>query len=102
MLADTPYQAAPVEVQRRVIADAQRILARRGLFNEEIDGSFGPALEFSLRAYQSRVRLPVTGRLDLETLAALQLLPGARAPIFTPRRPVLRPQPPVRGEWVRP
>lgn len=102
VLADTPYQTAPVEVQRRVIADAQRILARRGLFREEVDGAFGPALEFSLRAYQSRVGLPVNGRLDLETLAALQLLPGARGPIYTPRRPILRPEPPVRGEWVRP
>ena len=102
VFADTPYQAAPIHVQRRVISDAQRILARRGLFKERVDGAFGPALEFSLRAYQSRVGLPVTGRLDLQTLAALQLLPGARAPIYTPRRPILRPEPPVRGEWVRP
>ena len=102
VFADTPYQAAPLEIQRRVISDAQRILSRRGLFKAEVDGAFGPALEFSLRAYQSRVGLPVTGRLDLETLAALQLLPGARAPIYTPRRPMLRSEPPVRGEWVRP
>ena len=88
-------------VQHRVIADAQRILARRGLFKDEIDGNYGPNLEFSLRAYQSRVGLPVTGRLDLETLAALQLLPGAHMPVYTPRRPPGVP-PPVRGEWVRP
>jgi peptidoglycan hydrolase-like protein with peptidoglycan-binding domain len=102
LLAGTPYQTAPVEVQRKVIADAQRILARRGLFREEIDGAYGPALEFSLRAYQSRVGLPATGRLDLETLAALELLPGPQAPFFAPRRPAAPRQPIVRGEWVRP
>jgi peptidoglycan hydrolase-like protein with peptidoglycan-binding domain len=102
MFSGTPYEAAPTEVQRKVIADAQRMLARRGLFNDEIDGAYGPKLEFSLRAYQSRVGLPTTGRLDLETLAALQLLPGAHSPVFTPRRPVAPPGPPVRGEWVRP
>jgi peptidoglycan hydrolase-like protein with peptidoglycan-binding domain len=95
----TPYETAPIEVQRRVIADAQRKLARRGLFKEEADGAYSAALEFSLRAYQTRVGLSSTGRLDLETLAALQLLPGSHAPVFTPRRPML---PPVRGEWVRP
>jgi peptidoglycan hydrolase-like protein with peptidoglycan-binding domain len=99
--AGTPYETSPMPVQHRVIADAQRILARRGLFKDEIDGNYGPNLEFSLRAYQSRVGLPVTGRLDLETLAALQLLPGAHMPVYTPRRPPGVP-PPVRGEWVRP
>ena len=34
-------------------------------------------MELSLRAYQARTRLPVTGRLDLETLAALALVAGA-------------------------
>ena len=86
VFAGTPYQSAPIEVQRRVIMDAQRILSRRGLFKEPADGTYGPALEFSLHAYQSRVGLPSTGRLDLETLAALELLPGAHAPVYTPRR----------------
>ena len=102
LFAATPYETAPSDVQRRVIADAQRQLARRGLFKDEIDGAYGPALEFSLRAYQSRVGLRATGRLDLETLAALELLPGAHAPVFTPRRPLGPPEPVVRGEWVRP
>lgn len=103
IFAGTPYETAPMEVQRKVIIDAQRILARRGLFRNEVDGAYTPDMEFSLRAYQSKIGLPTTGRLDLETLAALELLPGAHAPVFTPRRPVVRPnEPPVRGEWVRP
>jgi peptidoglycan hydrolase-like protein with peptidoglycan-binding domain len=97
--ADTPYGAAPPQVQRDVIVSAQNILARRGLYRGAIDGQAGPELEFSLRAYQARVRLPVTGRLDLETLAALELLPGANAPVYVPRRRPLR-QVPVRGEWI--
>ena len=97
--ARTPYEASPPEVQRNVIISAQNILARRGLYRGVIDGQPGAELEFSLRAYQARVRLPVTGRLDLDTLAALQLLPGAKGPIYVPRRRPWR-QGPVRGEWI--
>ena len=97
--AGTPYEAAPPQVRRDVIISAQNLLARRGLYRGAIDGYPSPGLEFSLRAYQARVRLPVTGRLDLETLAALELLPGANAPIRVPRRRPLR-EAPVRGEWI--
>ena len=102
VLAGTPFEAAPTGVQRNVILSAQIGLARRGLYHEQIDGLFGPAMEFSLRAYQARTRLPVTGRLDLETLAALQLLPGARGPVFHPPPKHGQPWPnePIRGEWV--
>ena len=102
LFAGTPYANAPVQVQRRVITDAQRLLSQAGLYKNDIDGIYGPGLEFSLRAYQSRIGLQVSGRLDLETLAALQLLPGSRSPVFVPRRRRFPPGPPVRGEWVRP
>ena len=81
-LARTPFEAAPPDVQRNVVVSAQIALARRGLYHEEINGVYGPAMEFSLRAYQARTGLPVTGRLDLETLAALRLLPRPRATIL--------------------
>jgi peptidoglycan hydrolase-like protein with peptidoglycan-binding domain len=99
--AGTPYETAPPEVQQSVVVSAQSILARRGLYRGAIDGVYGPNMEFSLRAYQSRVGLPMTGRLDLDTLAGLELLPGANTPIYTPRRRIWR-EPPVRGEWIRP
>ena len=99
--AGTPYEAAPLDMQRNLMLSAQIALARRGLYRSEIDGMYRPAVEFSLRAYQARAGLPVTGRLDLQTLAALELLPRAGAPIFNPSRRVRpRPEPPVRGEWV--
>jgi peptidoglycan hydrolase-like protein with peptidoglycan-binding domain len=99
LFADTPFANASAEQQHDVVASAQRTLAQRGLYHGQIDGVFASPLEFSLRAYQSRVGLPVTGRLDLETLAALKLLPGANAPVYRPRRRV---SPPLRGEWIRP
>jgi peptidoglycan hydrolase-like protein with peptidoglycan-binding domain len=102
VLAQTPFEAAPPNVQRNVIVAAQAALARRGLYHEEINGVYGPAMEFSLRAYQARAQIPTTGRLDLETLAALRLLPQPRQPFYDPTRRHWRypPGPPIRGEMV--
>ena len=101
VFADTPFQTAPPDVQRNVIVSAQIVLARYGLYREQIDGIYGPAMELSLRAYQARMNLPVTGRLDLETLAALRLLPGPRQLFYNPYRQRIRPppSPPIRGQW---
>ena len=73
---DTPYEVAPPDLQRRVIAGAQTLLARRGYYGSDIDGIYGPEMEAALRAYQSRYALEPTGVLDMETLASLGLLPG--------------------------
>jgi peptidoglycan hydrolase-like protein with peptidoglycan-binding domain len=102
VLAGTPFEAAPSVVQSNVVRSAQIALARRGLYHEEINGIFGPAMEFSVRAYQARARLPITGRLDLETLAALRLLPRPREPFYDPLHRRMRPPPgpAVHGEWV--
>ena len=97
--AGTPYEAAPPQVQRKIVFSAQNILAERGLYHGAVDGETGPDFEFSLRAYQARVRIPVTGRLDLPTLAALELLRGANRPVYAPRR--RPPEEPVHGEWIR-
>jgi peptidoglycan hydrolase-like protein with peptidoglycan-binding domain len=101
VFADTPFATAPPAVQRNVVVSAQIALARYGLYSEQIDGIYGPAMELSLRAYQARTKLPVTGRLDLETLAALRLLPGPRQPFSNPHRQRMRPMPgpPIRGQW---
>jgi peptidoglycan hydrolase-like protein with peptidoglycan-binding domain len=93
VLARTPFEAAPPEVQRNVIVSAQIALARRGLYHEEVNGVYGPAMDASLRAYQARARLPVTGQLDLQTLAALRLLPQPRQPFYDPAHRRWRPPP---------
>ena len=103
LFAGTPYETSAPDAQRNIVASAQRALAQRGIYRHEIDGVYGPILEFSLRAYQARVGLAVTGRLDLETLAALELLPGANTPVYIPRkssRVRAGLEPPVRGEWI--
>jgi peptidoglycan hydrolase-like protein with peptidoglycan-binding domain len=102
VLAGTPYEAVPPNVQHNVVVSAQIALARRGLYRGEIDGTYGSAMELSLRAYQARTRLPLTGRLDLETLAALRLLPRPREPVYDPFRKRMRPRPgpPVRDEEI--
>ena len=100
---NTPYETAPPELQQRVIFGAQTLLRRRGFYRGESDGVFGPNLEFSLRAFQSRLGIPPNGRLDMDTLAALGLLPGQRGrpPMEIPhRRIVPSEEPPVRGEWI--
>jgi peptidoglycan hydrolase-like protein with peptidoglycan-binding domain len=100
---NTPYETAPPELQQRVILGAQTLLRRRGFYKGESDGVFGPNFEFSLRAFQSRLGIPPNGRLDMDTLAALGLLPGqrGRTPMEIPhRRIVPSEEPPVRGEWI--
>ena len=99
----TPFEIAPPAVQRQVTIGAQTLLARRGFYRSGIDGVYGPGTEFAVRSFQARVGIEPSGRLDLQTLAALGLLPGQRRPGFInpPRRFVPSPREPViRGEWV--
>jgi peptidoglycan hydrolase-like protein with peptidoglycan-binding domain len=99
-LDGTPYEAAPPDLQQEVIANAQIMLARRGYYRSDIDGVYGPGTQFALRAYQARVGLTVTGRLDLETLAAMGMLPEMHR-LEPPhwRFPRQRPEPVYKGEW---
>lgn len=100
MFSDTPYETAPAPVQRQVVLGAQTLLARRGIYRSSIDGVYGPGMEFAVRAYQARVGLPPNGRLDMDTLASLGLLPGQRMPAARVRRRSPIPPGVVRGEWV--
>ncbi|MEA3212987.1 MAG: hypothetical protein QOE70_6044 [Chthoniobacter sp.] len=96
IFADTPYANAPREVQESTLRRAQGLLASRGLYREQIDGAPGPATEEALLSYQRSLRLALTGRLDLETLSAMRLLPGrSAAPSEQQRRTV------YRGIWIR-
>jgi peptidoglycan hydrolase-like protein with peptidoglycan-binding domain len=103
IFSNTPYEMAPPELQQRVVVGAQTLLRRRGFYRGVSDGIFSPNLEFSIRAFQSRLGIAPNGRLDMETLAALGLLPGQNGRTFMemPRRRVVpAEEPPVRGEWI--
>lgn len=100
VFAGTPYEMAPPDLQRRVVVGTQTLLARYGYYRSGIDGDFGPGTAAALRGFQARAGLVPDGRLNMETLAALGLLPGQRTPGFlAPRRRFIG-RPVYRGEWV--
>ena len=102
-LGGTPYESAPPQVQQDIVSRAQVILMRHGFYRDAIDGFYGPALNFALRNYQVRFGLYPTGRLDVETLALLRLLPEQQATgprrfhrrFFPPRPHYWRPDEPI-------
>lgn len=98
VFGDTPYRTAPPQLRRQIVVGVETSLRKRGLYRGPADGVFGPELQAALRAYQSRVGLVATGRLDMDTLASLGLLPGQRGPHFSRRR--FLPEEPARGEWI--
>ncbi len=71
----TPYEGAPPSTQQDILSRAQLLLARLGYYRDPIDGLYGPAMNFAVRNYQARLGLRPSGRLDVETLASLSLLP---------------------------
>jgi peptidoglycan hydrolase-like protein with peptidoglycan-binding domain len=100
VFAGTPYEMAPPDLQRHVIVGAQAILARYGYYRSGIDGQFGPGTAAALRAFQARAGLLADGRLNMETLGALGLLPGQHGPGFRGAPAWLRPRPVYRGQPV--
>ena len=95
----TPYEIAPPDLQRHVIVGAQSLLARAGYYRSGIDGEFGPGTAAAVRAFQRRSGIAPDGRLNMETLSALGLLPGQHGPHLHRRRPFVR-RPVYRGQWI--
>lgn len=100
VFAGTPYEMAPPDLQRHVVVGAQSLLARYGFYRSGIDGQFGPGTAAAVRSFQARSGLVADGRLNMETLAALGLLPGQHAPGYSAPRRVFKGRPVYRGEWV--
>ena len=100
----TPYEIAPPALQQHVVTGAQTLLARRRFYRGSIDGTFGPETAVAVREFQSRIGIAPSGRLDMETLAVLGLLPGQHAPGISvpPRRPDRRGQPQALPEEGQP
>ena len=104
IFAHTPYETAPSEVQISTLRKAQSLLARGGYYRAAIDGNPGPATEEALLSYQRRRNLVMTGRLDMDTLSAMSLLPGrtngpALKPFTVPSGSRYSPRI-LRGVWV--
>ncbi len=104
LFAKTPFASAPLEVQRSTVRKAQALLRRDDIFHEAIDGQPGAAFEEALLIYQRRVKLALSGRLDLETLSQMHLLPGggpALQPFNEGSAESRVPKKAYRGVWVR-
>jgi peptidoglycan hydrolase-like protein with peptidoglycan-binding domain len=78
LFAGTIYERAPEQVQENVLVAIQGELSKRGFFRSVIDGQPGQATSDAVARLQQTEDLPVTGRLDEETLNELRALPGQR------------------------
>ena len=85
-------------MQRNVIVSAQIVLARYGLYREQIDGVYGPAMELSLRAYQARTRLPVTADWIWKRSGAA-LVAGTAPAFLQSLSPAYASSPWAAGSW---
>jgi peptidoglycan hydrolase-like protein with peptidoglycan-binding domain len=103
LFARTPYASAPLDVQQGAVTKAQRFLRGLDFYHESIDGQPSPALEEGILSYQHFIKLPLTGQLDLETLAAMRLLPGRGGAPVQSANPAVRALPgkPLRGVWIK-
>jgi peptidoglycan hydrolase-like protein with peptidoglycan-binding domain len=78
LFAGTIYERSPAQIQENVLYAVQGELMRSGFFRGVIDGRLGPATSNAIVRLQQYAGLPVSGRLDNETLNALQAFPGQR------------------------
>lgn len=86
MFRDTPYATAPRALQMSVIRRAQSVMAARRFYRGPLDGFAGLATSEAIFIFQDDADLRRTGRLDLETLAEMKLLPPP-----APGSPLLKP-----------
>ncbi|HTV90833.1 MAG TPA: peptidoglycan-binding domain-containing protein [Stellaceae bacterium] len=63
---------APVRLSRRQVEQVQQQLKSAGLYKGGIDGRMGPETRTALRSFQQQNNLQATGRIDQQTMAALQ------------------------------
>jgi len=96
----TPYENAPGEVQQSTLKRAQMILNRKGYYRGLLNGVPGDRTTDAILRYQADEGLSKTGRLDMDTLANLDLLPrSGPARSADPEEPV-QGRPVYRGIWV--
>ena len=78
LFAGTVYERAPAQLQENVLFAVQGELLRRGFYRGGVDGQLGPATTDAIVRFQQDEGMPITGRLDSDTLYELRALPGQR------------------------
>ncbi len=58
------------------LAEVQKLLKRRGLYESRVDGIYGPGTKAALEAFQAQNGLERTGKLDNATLTTLRAASG--------------------------
>jgi peptidoglycan hydrolase-like protein with peptidoglycan-binding domain len=105
LFRETPYSTAPAFVRVDVLRSAQAFLRAHGVYDGDIDGIPGLGTTRALVEFQRRHGLVQTGRLDMDTLARMNLLPRVISrPRYGPPARVIPPPmrlPPRRapGYW---
>jgi peptidoglycan hydrolase-like protein with peptidoglycan-binding domain len=84
------------------VEQAQARLARQGFYRGIVDGQLSDNFAQSLAAYQRDADLRESGRLDMDTLADMNLLPRRHVVIPRPLPYGIYEEPPgvYRGVWV--
>jgi peptidoglycan hydrolase-like protein with peptidoglycan-binding domain len=90
MFRGTPFADAPREVQQGMIRRAQVVMAARRNYRGPLDGVAGPATSEAVFMFQTETGLRRSGRLDVETLTEMNLLPP-RPPGGPPLKPFYNP-----------
>jgi peptidoglycan hydrolase-like protein with peptidoglycan-binding domain len=75
----------------RPVKDVQKVMTELGLYEGEIDGIAGPMTRAAIEAYQNRIGIDPTGRIDEELLARLGIA-GEPAESVVPAPPAPRPR----------
>jgi peptidoglycan hydrolase-like protein with peptidoglycan-binding domain len=73
----TPNAGTPVNLSESQIRQVQQRLKTAGLYDGQIDGRMGTGLQVAISAFQELNRLPQTGAVDQQTMAALNSSSGS-------------------------
>jgi peptidoglycan hydrolase-like protein with peptidoglycan-binding domain len=76
LFADTPYERAPLPVQQETLRRVQGKLASKGFYRGPVNGMPSETVRRAVAAYQDARGLRPSGRLDMDTLHQMQMLPG--------------------------
>lgn len=83
--APRPQPAAEEAVADPVMIEAQKELARLGLYGGDLDGLPGPRTRHAIANYEEKIGLPVTGELNNRTLTELLGRPPMAQPDALPQ-----------------